>query len=118
MTLPSNYDPSRSSNEEFYAEAQKRWNNWKKNDIIRLSKPAIWLLKESYVSKNNENLTRYGFMASLNVDDDSDKFVLRHERTHQAPKMDRVNYISNSVKPQSFIFIYQDTEETKEFINH
>ena len=22
-----------------------------KNDIIRLSKPAIWLLKESYVSK-------------------------------------------------------------------
>ena len=32
--------------------------------------------------KNNENLTRYGFMASLNVDDDSDKFVLRHVKEH------------------------------------
>jgi len=120
MTLPSNYDPSRSSNEEFYAEAQKRWNNWKKNDIIRLSKPAIWLLKESYVSKNNENLTRYGFMASLNVDDDSDKFVLRHERTHQAPKMDRVNLYKATLSNLSpLFFIYQDNkEETKEFINH
>ena len=120
MTLPSNYDPSNSSNEKFYSEAKQRWNNWKKNDIISLSEPSIWLLKESYVSKNNENLTRSGFMASLDVTNDSDKFVLRHERTHQAPKMDRVNLYKSTLSNLSpLFFIYQDDQEqTKEFINH
>lgn len=120
MTLPSNYDPSNSSNEKFYSEAKQRWNNWKKNDIISLSEPSIWLLKESYVSKNNENLTRSGFIASLDVTNDSDKFVLRHERTHQAPKMDRVNLYKSTLSNLSpLFFIYQDDQEqTKEFINH
>lgn len=120
MTLPSNYDPSNSSNEKFYSEAKQRWNNWKKNDIITLSEPSIWLLKESYVSKNNENLTRSGFIASLDVTNDSDKFVLRHERTHQAPKMDRVNLYKSTLSNLSpLFFIYQDDQEqTKEFINH
>ena len=120
MTLPSNYDPSNSSNEKFYSEAKQRWNNWKKNDIISLSEPSIWLLKESYVSKNNENLTRSGFIASLDVTNDSDKFVLRHERTHQAPKMDRVNLYKSTLSNLSpLFFIYQDDQEqTKEFINN
>jgi len=120
MTLPSNYDPSNSSNEKFYSEAKQRWNNWKKNNIISLSEPSIWLLKESYVSKNNENLTRSGFIASLDVTNDSDKFVLRHERTHQAPKMDRVNLYKSTLSNLSpLFFIYQDDQEqTKEFINN
>ena len=120
MTLPSDYDPSNSSNEQFYSEAKKRWNIWKKNNVITLSKPSVWLLNESYISKNNENLTRSGFMASLNVGDESDKFVLKHEKTHQAPKMDRVNLYKATLSNLSpLFFIYQDDlEQTKEFINH
>lgn len=119
MTLPAHYNDGQS-NTGFYDDAAARWNKWKTDGIVeQVSTPAIWCLKETYETQNGKPVTRTGFLAELSLEKDSDRFVLRHERTHTAPRMDRVKlYEATRANLSPLFFIYQDQpDETAEFMN-
>ncbi|HIB03219.1 MAG TPA: DUF1015 domain-containing protein [Candidatus Marinimicrobia bacterium] len=118
MTLPANYDPARS-NPDFYKEAASQWNSWKKNNTVaQTDMPAIWSLRETYENNDGQPVTRFGFLAELSLDDESDRFVLRHEKTHKAPQIDRVRlYEATRANLSPLFFIYQDDPiETEHFL--
>ncbi|MDP6396292.1 MAG: DUF1015 domain-containing protein [Candidatus Marinimicrobia bacterium] len=118
MTLPENYDSGRSD-PDFYKEAASRWDSLKKNSTFEQSNsPAIWCLKETYEKNNGQPVTRFGFITELSLENESDRFVLRHEKTHKAPQMDRMKlYEATRSNLSPLFFIYQDDpNETKNFL--
>ncbi|SVB36513.1 uncharacterized protein METZ01_LOCUS189367, partial [marine metagenome] len=120
ITLPSNYDSGRSD-PGFYEEAASRWDSLKRNNTFEQSNsPTIWCLKETYEKNNGQPVTRFGFIAELSLEDESDRFVLRHEKTHKAPQMDRMKlYEATRSNLSPLFFIYQDDpNETKNFMEH
>jgi len=120
ITLPSNYDSGRSD-PDFYKEAASRWDSLKRNNTFEQSNsPTIWCLKETYDKNNGQPVTRFGFIAELSLEDESDRFVLRHEKTHKAPQMDRMKlYEATRANLSPLFFIYQDDpNETKNFLEH
>ena len=120
LTLPVNYDSGRSD-PDFYEEAASRWDSLKWNNTVEQSNsPAIWCLKETYEKNDGQPVTRFGFIAELSLEDESDRFVLRHEKTYRAPQMDRMKlYEATRANLSPLFFIYQDDpNETKQFLEH
>ena len=120
ITLPANYESGRSD-PNFYEQAASQWNTFKTNHTVKQSdSPNIWCLKETYEKNDGQPVTRFGFIAELSLEDGSDHFVLRHEKTHKAPKMDRMKlYEATRANLSPLFFIYQDDpSETKHFLEH
>jgi len=120
LTLPEIYNPHKGMS-EFYKKASTLWKSWKKNDIvIQSDSPRVYCLKETYEIGNGNYKTRCGFLVELFLSKESDSYILRHEKTHKAPKMDRVKlYQSTKANLSPIFFIYQDdVNETENFLNH
>ncbi|MFL3050408.1 MAG: DUF1015 family protein [Candidatus Neomarinimicrobiota bacterium] len=120
LTLPKIYEPDKDSS-KFYEESSSLWNNWKNNGVIGQSEvPKIFCLKETYETGNDQYTTRFGFFVELSLSKESDSYVLRHEKTHKAPRMDRVKlYQATKANLSPIFFIYQDdVNETDKFLKH
>ncbi|MBH31739.1 MAG: hypothetical protein CMG71_07110 [Candidatus Marinimicrobia bacterium] len=120
MTLPAHSDPD-SKSRTFYGEATQLWSDWRQNRIFcQDSEPGIHLLKESYDSSSGNTLTRFGFLTALSLEQESHRYVLKHEKTHTAPLKDRVRlYQHTRANLSPLFFIYRDDPiETEEFLLH
>ena len=120
LTLPEIYNPDKDSS-KFYEESSGLWNNWINNgDIVQSNVPKIFCFKETYDIGKDQYTTRYGFFVELGLSKGSDSNVLRHEKTHKAPRMDRVKlYQATKANLSPIFFIYQDdVNETDKFIKH
>ncbi len=120
MTLPAHYDPN-SDSRQFYGEASNLWDDWRENGIVSQSAvPEVLRLKETYDSSEGRSVTRFGFLAQLALTEESNRFVLKHERTHTAPRMDRVRLYQNTRANLSpLFFVYKDDpDETSEILRH
>ena len=120
ITLPAHYDPG-SKSREFYGEATQLWSDWRQSRIVcQDSEPGIHLVKERYDSSNGNTVTRHGFLTALSLEEESHRYVLKHERTHTAPRMDRVRlYQHTRANLSPLFFNYRDDpNETAEFLLH
>ena len=120
ITLPANYESGRSD-PDFYEQAASQWISFKTNHTVEQSdSPNIWCLKETYDKNDGQPVTRFGFITELSLEGESDRFVLRHEKTHRAPQMDRMKlYEATRANLSPLFFIYQDDpNETKNFLEH
>ena len=120
ITLPENYESGRSD-PDFYEQAASQWISFKTNHTVEQSdSPNIWCLKETYDKNDGQPVTRFGFITELSLEGESDRFVLRHEKTHRAPQMDRMKlYEATRANLSPLFFIYQDDpNETKNFLEH
>ena len=120
ITLPENYESGRSD-PDFYEQAAFQWNSFKTNHTVEQSdSPNIWCLKETYENNDGQPVTRFGFITELSLEGESDRFVLRHEKTHRAPQMDRMKlYEATRANLSPLFFIYQDDpNQTKHFLEH
>ena len=120
ITLPANYESGRAD-PDFYEQAASQWISFKTNHTVEQSdSPNIWCLKETYDKNDGQPVTRFGFITELSLEGESDRFVLRHEKTHRAPQMDRMKlYEATRANLSPLFFIYQDDpNETKNFLEH
>jgi len=112
-------DNQDNPDEEFYTQAKRKWNRWCENQIfIRVKKPAIWKVDESFMSPSNQYLTRTGFIALIRLENYSINGIQRHERTLDKPKLDRFKLIeSTRTNFSPIFFIYLDKLNQERTLN-
>ncbi len=77
--------------EDRYREAAETLESWRSEGVIvRDPEPALWPLEQTYVGPDGGERTRRGFLARVRVDEYGSGRIRPHERTHPAPKEDRL----------------------------
>ncbi|HEY6398885.1 MAG TPA: DUF1015 domain-containing protein, partial [Solirubrobacteraceae bacterium] len=65
-----------------------RWRS--EGVVVRDPEPAVWPLEQTYVGPDGGARTRRGLLARVRVEDYGPGRIRPHERTHAAPKQDRL----------------------------
>ncbi|MBC8336363.1 MAG: DUF1015 domain-containing protein [Anaerolineales bacterium] len=100
-----------NSDENVYTRAQAFLTKWLAEGIlIREDKPAIYVYHQEF-SLNGEQVTRKAIISALELARFEEGIVLPHERTHDGPKMDRLNLTRSTEAYFGNIFtLYPDAE--------
>lgn len=73
-----------------YAAAAGRLDAWLEEGVLRRDEQeAVWLYGEGF-EHGGEELTRFGVLSALRLDELGEGEVLPHEETHRGPKEDRL----------------------------
>jgi len=96
-----------------YQSVAQMLTEWQAQGIlVRDEAPAIYYLTHRFRLKNGEEKTRQGFFALTELQDFSAGIVRPHEKTHDAPKQDRLNLMLASHAQLSPIFmLYSDPKQ-------
>ena len=95
-----------------YAHAARLLDAWRaEGAVVRDDEPALWALVQDYAAPDGRRLTRNGFFARVRVEDYGAGTIRPHERTHPAPKEDRLRLTRATRANLSPIFsLYSDPE--------
>jgi uncharacterized protein (DUF1015 family) len=95
-----------------YERAAAIFSDWKRSGIVVAdTAPALWPLEQTYRTPDGTELTRRGFFCAVRVTDYGEGRVRPHERTHPAPKEDRLNLMRATKANLSPIFaLYPDPD--------
>lgn len=101
--------PKDNAKENKYTRAKKTFDEWLKKGVLSQDKtPCIYFYKQDY-KYLGQRYTRTGFLATLNLADNSSVRILPHEHTHAAAKTDRFTLWSALQSNLSPIFVgYSD----------
>jgi uncharacterized protein (DUF1015 family) len=81
--------PKDNAKDNKYTRAQKTYEEWLKKGILKQDDtPCVYFYKQDY-KYLGQKYTRTGFLALLNIGEDSGVRILPHEHTHSAAKTDR-----------------------------
>ncbi|MBT3314129.1 MAG: DUF1015 domain-containing protein [Anaerolineae bacterium] len=102
---------SDNAEENVYTRAQAFLSKWLAEGVlIREEKPAIYVYHQEFVL-NGEQVTRKAMISALELAKFEEGIVLPHEKTHDGPKMDRLNLTRATEAYYGNIFIlYPDAE--------
>ncbi len=76
-----------------YTRARRFYEQWRAQEVlIREERPALYLYRQTFVADGRE-MTRQGLVAALKLTSFDEGVVLPHERTHDAPKADRLHLL-------------------------
>jgi len=74
-----------------YGRAAERLARWRaEGAVVRDAQPALWVLAQDYTGPDGEARTRRGFLGRVRIEDYGAGRIRPHERTHPAPKEDRL----------------------------
>ena len=102
-----------------YTDAGGLWRQWSKKRIVtQVPEPAIWRLRETFVSPLGRKMRRTGFICELRLAPYSTSNVVGHERTHAKPKQDRIKLMESTHAHLSPIFfVYRDDAQKTRSLN-
>jgi uncharacterized protein (DUF1015 family) len=99
LTLPDSED-----------EAARELEEWRAEGVLVEEPPAVWALEQEYVGPDGVARTRFGLVASLQVEPYETGTVLPHERTHSGPKEGRLRLLRATRVQLEPIFLLYDGE--------
>ncbi len=96
--------------ENKYSRAAHTWQEWLAEGFLRLdSTPAIYPSEQSFTAPDGRRLSRRGVIVACKLTEYKEGFVIPHEKTLSAPKVDRLALLRNVKANLSPIFgFYQD----------
>ena len=109
--------PSDTDSDNRYTRAQRDFEAWRTQGILRHdAKPAIYCIEHSYTYEGKAH-RRLGFIALMELHENIDQEVYRHEATLAHPRQDRTKLLEAIPANLSPIFcVYPDksglTQET------
>ena len=87
-------DPSDTQDENRYTRAQRDFNAWREQGILRRDPvPALYLVEQLFTDEAGVVRSRVGFIALLHLHDAMERLAYRHEATLAAPKEDRAKLL-------------------------
>jgi uncharacterized protein (DUF1015 family) len=101
---------------ESYEQAAATMRDWRESRaLVREDEPAVWVLRQDYTAPDGTGRTRTGFFARVRVDEYGPGRIRPHERTHPAPKEDRLRLTRATRTNLSPIFaLFPDTDRIAE----
>lgn len=96
-----------------YTRAASFLDSWANQGIlVHDDEPAFYLYRQTFLHPDTKtSVSRVGIFAALKLEEYSARAVLPHERTHAAPKADRMNLIRSVKGNLSPVFgLYEDKE--------
>ena len=90
------------------AEAARELEDWRKTGVLVEEPPAVWALEQNYVGPDGVARSRFGLVASLEVEPYETGTVLPHERTHRGPKEERLRLLRATRVQLEPIFLLYD----------
>ena len=95
-----------------YASAAQHLKKWLDEQILtRDEKPALYMLAQTFVDNEGENIIRKGFIGACELVELDKGVVLPHEKTLSKPKADRFNLMKATQANFSQIFgLYGDPD--------
>jgi uncharacterized protein (DUF1015 family) len=91
---------------ERYTAAAGLLDAWRATGVLRLDdEPSLYLVSQRFAGADGRELTRRGFVCRLRLEDFSSRVVLPHEKTHAAPKRDRLELLRATHANLSQIFL-------------
>jgi uncharacterized protein (DUF1015 family) len=97
LTLPDSED-----------EAGRELADWRAQGALVEEPPAVWALEQAYVGPDGVARSRFGIVASLEVEPYETGTVLPHERTHRGPKEERLQLLRTTRVQLEPIFLLYD----------
>ncbi|MBI3788682.1 MAG: DUF1015 domain-containing protein [Ignavibacteriales bacterium] len=99
--------------ENRYASAAQHFQEWIKQSIlVRDSKPAVYIVCQTFTTTTGQKVTRKGFIALCHLEEFEKKIVLPHEKTLAKPREDRFKLFKATNANFSQIFsLYSDSEQ-------
>ena len=93
-----------------YAAAAELLAAWRGAGVLRPDdEPALYVVEQSFTGPDGGERTRRGFICRLRLEEFSARVVLPHEKTHSAPKLDRLELLRATHANLSQIFmLYAD----------
>lgn len=91
-------------------EAATTLSAWRAQGVLRDEEPAFWWVAQEYVGPDGVARTREGFAASVEATPYAAGQVLPHERTHAAPREDRLRLLRATHTELEPIFLLYDGE--------
>jgi uncharacterized protein (DUF1015 family) len=103
-----------SQEPESYDAVAQTLNEWQAQGIFeRDDAPAIYFLSQRFKLKGGEEKTRLGFIALIQLQDLESGNIRPHEKTHEAPKEDRLKLMLACQAQLSPIFaLYAEPKQT------
>lgn len=104
--------PGDSAAQNRYLRSQETFEDWLKAEIlIKDGRPAIYFYLQEYHILG-EKKKRWGFIACLRLEDEGEKNIYPHEKTHLVHKEDRLELLKNVRANLSPIFVlFSDKEK-------
>jgi len=102
--------PGDSPENNVYTRAAAKLNEWIAAGIlVKDTAPAIYAYSQDYaVPGTNTHRVRHGFIALGRLEDYSAGIVFPHERTHTAPKADRLELLRHTHAQTGLLFMLYD----------
>jgi uncharacterized protein (DUF1015 family) len=102
--------PDDSSQNNVYTRASAKLEEWIAGGIlVQDAAPAIYAYSQEYVVPgSNTRKVRRGFVALGRIEDYAAGVVFRHERTHSAPKADRLELLRHTHTQTGILFMLYD----------
>jgi uncharacterized protein (DUF1015 family) len=102
--------PDDSAKSNVYTRAAAKLDEWIASGILAQdAAPAIYAYAQDYtVPGSNTRRVRRGFIALGRVEDYAAGVVFRHERTHSAPKADRLELLRQTRAQTGLLFMLYD----------
>lgn len=90
--------PDDSDGANVYTRAAEKINEWIAQEVlVQDQAPAVYVCSQEYlVPGTHTRKVRIGFIALGRLEDYRAKIVFRHERTHSAPKADRIELLRHT----------------------
>jgi uncharacterized protein (DUF1015 family) len=89
-------------------EAARTLAEWRRAGVLVEEHPAVWVLQQDYTGPDGVARTRTGLVASLRAEPYERRVVLPHERTHAAPKEERLQLLRATGVQLEPIFLLYD----------
>jgi len=95
-----------------YSRAKKNFEDWQREGVlIKDPGDCLYFYLQEYVLRG-ERRRRLGFVALMRLEDEGEKGIYPHEKTHLAPKEDRLELLKNVKANLSPIFVlFSDKEK-------
>jgi uncharacterized protein (DUF1015 family) len=108
-------EPQDNAENNVYTRAAKKLDEWIAAKIlVQDAAPSVYVYAQEYlVPGTHSQRTRTGFIALGRVQDYEDKVVFPHERTHTAPKADRMELLRHMCAQTGQLFMLYDDPSRK-----
>lgn len=103
-------DLPRETGDARYEVAGRIMNDWQNQKIlVQDSKPSLYLHRHTFHLPDGRKVARQGFFAACQIEDFTSGKILPHEKTLDAPKLDRLNMTRATATNLSPVFsLYSD----------
>ncbi len=93
-----------------YAAAAGLLGAWRADGVLRADdEPTLYLIEQSFTGPDGRERTRHGFICRLRLEDFAARVVLPHEKTHAAPKLDRLELLrATHANLSQILLLYAD----------